>query len=133
MESSSRSATSLSTFAAEEIRVLLVRRKMKQIELATRLGQNEMWISRRLRGVQPITLDELAQIAEVLGVYPADLLPRSSEGRLITTAAPRSGTGSGTNDRSSRLSDWPRTGGHTSRTPRPSSTTRPSRLRAAHA
>lgn len=131
MESSSRSATNLSAAVAEEVRIMLIRKKMKQTDLATKLGVNEMWLSRRLRGVQPLDLNDLAAIAEALDVPVADLLPRGGEGRLITTAAPRGGTRTGTNERSPRLAEWPHTGGHASRTPRPASTQRPARLRPA--
>lgn len=129
MESLSRSATSLSAYAAEEVRVLLVRRKMKQTELAARLGVTEMWLSRRLRGVQPLTLDELAQIAEALGVYPTDLLPRPSEGRLITTAATRQEPGAPPNGRSGIEAERPTRTGPASRTQAAESTRRPARTR----
>lgn len=62
---------------------MLVRRDMKQTELAARLGVNEMWLSRRLRGAQPIDLNDLARIAEVLGVTAADLLPGRREGHVV--------------------------------------------------
>lgn len=133
MESLSGSATSLSAYAAEEVRVLLVRRKMKQTELAARLGVTEMWLSRRLRGVQPLTLDDLAQIAEALGVYPTDLLPRPSEGRLITTVLSRGSEQTPPNERSGFRADRTARTGPLSRTQATESTRRPARLRSAAA
>lgn len=127
----SRTATSLSAYAAEEVRVLLVRRQMKQTELATRLGVTEMWLSRRLRGVQSLSLDELAQIAEVLGVYPTDLLPRPSEGRLITTAATRAQPGETPNGRSGFRAERSSRLGPVSRTSTDESMRRPARTRPA--
>jgi transcriptional regulator with XRE-family HTH domain len=129
----SAATPSLSERAAEEIRALLGRRRMSGRELARRLGASPSWVNFRLTGSQPISLDDLQRFADVLDVPVTDLLPRTEEGRLITTAAPRGGTRAGTNERSTRLAEWPRSGGHTSRTPRPSSTQRPARLRAAHA
>lgn len=86
METANRPVTDLSDVVAKEIRVLLVRRDMKQTELAAKLGVSEMWLSRRLRGAQPLDLNDLQRIAAVLNVEAADLLPRSNEGRIITTA-----------------------------------------------
>ncbi|WP_203911137.1 helix-turn-helix domain-containing protein [Rhizocola hellebori] len=65
---------------------MLVRLDLKQSELAARLGVNEMWLSRRLRGAQPIDLNDLQRIAETLGVEVTDLLPRPNEGRTVATA-----------------------------------------------
>lgn len=129
MESSSRSATSLSAAVAEEVRIQLIRQKMKQTDLATKLGVNEMWLSRRLRGVQSIDLDDLARIAEALGVYPSDLLPRSTEGRLITTAGPRVHPGGTPNERSGFRADRSGRTGPLSRTRDEESSRRPARLR----
>ncbi len=125
-------STSLNAMVAEEIRALLARRRVKQSQLARHLGVSEQWVSVRLRGVQPIDLNDLARIAEFLGVYPADLLPRSSEGRLITTAAPRGGTGPGTTARPTRLPERPQHPGQPSRTSPPASSRRPARTRPSN-
>lgn len=84
METDNRPAISLSAFVGKEIRKLLIDLDMKQLELATRLGENEMWVSRRLRGTQPIDLNDLERIAAILEVDVAELLPR--EGRVVTHA-----------------------------------------------
>lgn len=59
---------------AEEIRALLGRKRMSQAELARRLDVSGAWISYRLAGKQPIDLNDLDAIADVLGVQPGDLL-----------------------------------------------------------
>lgn len=92
MESGTRNAIQLSDAVAKEIRVLLVRRDMKQAELATRMGVSEMWLSRRLRGAQPIDLNDLQRIADALSVEVVDLLPgphstvASREGRTVVVS-----------------------------------------------
>jgi len=65
---------------AEEIRVVLARRRMSQAELARRLEVSAAWLNYRLTGKQPIDLNDLARIAEALGVQPATLLssPRAT-------------------------------------------------------
>lgn len=76
MDTPTRSTTSLSRAVATEIRVLLLRRDMNQAQLAERMGVNEMWVSRRLRGAQPLDLNDLQRFAEALNVKIVDLLPR---------------------------------------------------------
>ncbi len=76
---------SLSEHVAEEIRALLARRRTRQSQLARQLGVSEQWISVRLRGVQPIDLNDLARIAEALDVSVVALLPASiREGKDVT-------------------------------------------------
>lgn len=80
---------------AEEIRVLLTRRRMSGRQLAARLGVSQTWLSSRLVGSTPIDLNDLQRIAEVLQVTPADLLPSTTQaghGRVTGNyrpAAPR--------------------------------------------
>ncbi|WP_422751377.1 helix-turn-helix domain-containing protein [Micromonospora sp. WMMD1219] len=69
-----RTAT-LSEAVAEEIRVLLTRRRMSGRKLAQMLGVSPSWVSYRLTGQQPIDLNDLQRIADVLGVTVIDLLP----------------------------------------------------------
>lgn len=56
---------------------MLGRRRMSQAQLSREMGQSQMWVSDRLRGIQPIGLDDLERFAQVLGVGPYDLLPPS--------------------------------------------------------
>jgi transcriptional regulator with XRE-family HTH domain len=69
------SAKSFTELVAEEIRVAMARKLMRQSELARVLGVNETWLSVRLRGLQPIDLNDLARIAAGLRVAVNDLLP----------------------------------------------------------
>jgi transcriptional regulator with XRE-family HTH domain len=64
----------LNAAVAAEIRAILARRGWKQSQLAERLGVHEMWVSRRLRGVNAISVDDLERIAAALGIKPANLL-----------------------------------------------------------
>lgn len=73
-----RRASELSRGVAEEIGVLLIRRRIKAFELAAKVGLSQSAMSRRMVGDQPFDLDELAKIADVLGVTIADLLPASA-------------------------------------------------------
>jgi transcriptional regulator with XRE-family HTH domain len=79
----------LSAAVGKEIRKRLIDLDMTQVQLAAKIGENEMWMSRRLRGAQPIDLNDLERIADVLDIDVTDLLPQR-EGRLITVGgAPR--------------------------------------------
>lgn len=69
-----RTAT-LSELVAEEIRALMGRRRVSQAQLARGIGKTEMWVSLRLRGRQPIDLNDMMLIAGELGVGIHDLLP----------------------------------------------------------
>lgn len=69
-----RTAT-LSELVADEIRVAMTRRRLSGRDLATRLRVSPSWISYRLSGKQPIDLNDLLRIANVLGVGVHDLLP----------------------------------------------------------
>jgi transcriptional regulator with XRE-family HTH domain len=68
----------LSVRVAEEIRVMLTRRRMSGRELARRLDVSPSWVNYRLTGAQPIDLNDLERISEALGVTIHDLLPRSA-------------------------------------------------------
>lgn len=60
---------------AEELRVLLARRRLTATELARKLGRSQTWIWRRLTGETAFDLNDLEAIAATLGVTVADLLP----------------------------------------------------------
>jgi transcriptional regulator with XRE-family HTH domain len=79
----------LTELVAEEIRALLARRRISGRELARRMGASYSWVNFRLTGAQPIDLNDLQRIADVLDVEVLDLLP-TREGRVVTHAgAPR--------------------------------------------
>ena len=61
---------------AEEIRVAMLRRRITGAKLAQALGVSAAWVSYRLTGTQPIDLNDLQRIADVLGTGVLDLLPK---------------------------------------------------------
>lgn len=69
----------LTELVAEEIRALMARRRVKQSQLARALGVSEQWVSLRLRGVQPIDLNDLQRIAAFLSVEPITLFPATTD------------------------------------------------------
>lgn len=58
-----------------EIRAWMGRRSLNQARLAELLGENEIWVSRRLRGKVSISVDELARFAMALECSIGALLP----------------------------------------------------------
>lgn len=75
--------------AAEEIRVILARRRMSAAELARRTGIKQSTMSRRMTGETAFDLDDLEAIAEVLGIAVGDLLPQSAGVNLSLTPVVR--------------------------------------------
>lgn len=64
----------LNDLAAAEIRAIAARKSVSNTALAARLGVTPMWLSRRLRGLTPMTLDDVAAICEALDVELVDVL-----------------------------------------------------------
>lgn len=60
---------------AEEIRVLLARKRMSAAELARRTGIKQSTMARRMTGEIAFDLDDLEAIARVLEVEVVELLP----------------------------------------------------------
>lgn len=77
----------LSSRTAEEIRVLLVRRRTSARKLAAQIGLSQSAMSARLTGHTPIDLNELQQIAAALDVPIVDLLPRQEVSRKSNFAS----------------------------------------------
>lgn len=69
---------------AEEVRVLLARRRTSATALAKTLGVSQTYVWRRLTGETAFDLDDLERIANALGVTVLDLLPRSAGERDVT-------------------------------------------------
>jgi transcriptional regulator with XRE-family HTH domain len=61
---------------AEEIRVLLARRKMSATQLAHITGIKQSSLSRRMTGETAFDMDDLERIADALGVAVTDLMPQ---------------------------------------------------------
>lgn len=67
-----------SQLTAANIRAECARRRITGRELARRLGENPMWLHRRLAGQQEISVDDVARIAAVLDLDPSSLLKAAS-------------------------------------------------------
>lgn len=63
-----------------EIRAEMARQRISQIGLSVRVHQSQAWVSRRLSGVVPISLDDLELIAHALDVTSMDLVRRAYDG-----------------------------------------------------
>lgn len=74
---------------AEEIRVLLARRKMSATQLARLTGLKQSSLSRRMTGETAFDMDDLEVIADVLGVSVTDLMPQ----RVAAARDPKSASG----------------------------------------
>lgn len=77
MSTQARSRTArraLSDIVAEEIRVEMARQRLSQVDLADLLREGQPWVSRRLRGATPISVDDLERIAVALRVSVVDLM-----------------------------------------------------------
>lgn len=69
-------AKSLTQMVATQIKLQMVLADdIKQSQLARKMGRTEQWLSVRLRGKQPIDVNDLALIAGALGVGVHQLLP----------------------------------------------------------
>jgi len=67
------------TRIAAEIRAELARQQMSQATLSAATGITPSTLRARLQGVQPFWMDELDQIANVIGVPLSELITRSDE------------------------------------------------------
>lgn len=72
---------------AEEIRVLLARRRMSAAELARRTGLKQSTMARRMTGETAFDLDDLEVIAAALGVKVTDLVNDGGSG--VQTTVPK--------------------------------------------
>lgn len=80
MTTSTRETTALNKAVAAQIRSLLGVRMLRQSQLASRMGVTEVWLSRRLREVQPMSLDDVERIAQALDLAPAELIASAVKG-----------------------------------------------------
>lgn len=61
-------------------------RRIKQADLAERLGRSQAWVSKRLKGKQPdgkgsrFQLQDLDALADIFGLSPAELLAPTQQG-----------------------------------------------------
>lgn len=94
--------------AAEEIRVILARRRMSAAELARRTGMRQQNLSRRMTGETAFDLDELEVIANALGVKVSDLVSDADTGPQDIARYPAV-AGRGTSDSRRPTSGRPKT------------------------
>lgn len=59
---------------AANVRAEVARKRIRQTEIAERLGLNQQQVSRRLNGQVPISAAELRELAALLEVSAGDLL-----------------------------------------------------------
>lgn len=78
MSTDDTGTATLSDQVIEEILGLMGKRRINKAEMARRLRKKQDWVGRRLNGHQRIDVEDLQQIAVVLGVSASDLLPRNS-------------------------------------------------------
>jgi len=74
------------------VRAEMARQGISQETLGTRIGWDQRRVSRRLTGEVPLSVSELAQIAEALGIRTADLMvpgPAGPGGPRCTPGPPR--------------------------------------------
>lgn len=65
----------LTELVAREIDSVRGRKRVSQAQLARVMGKTPMWVSLRLRGIQPIDMNDLLKFAKALNVGVYDLLP----------------------------------------------------------
>ncbi len=58
----------------EQLRVTLARKNLKQTDLAHRLGWSDNMLSKRIRGLTPISTNDLDAMAEALEVPVEELI-----------------------------------------------------------
>lgn len=80
-----REATALNRAVAAQVRSVLAIRQIRQATLAKRMGVTEVWLSRRLREVQPMSLDDVEAMCQALDMEPADMIAAAIEGRRYLT------------------------------------------------
>lgn len=73
---------------AEEVRVLLARKRSNASKLAQDLGWRQQYLSRRMTCQTPFDSDDLMAIASVMGVRVVDLLPRDQRNGTVTASFP---------------------------------------------
>lgn len=84
-----RRTATLTELVAQEIDAVRGRRRMSQAQLAKLMRKTPMWVSLRLRGRQPIDMNDLLLFARALDVGVHQLLPPAE---VVAQAADPSAT-----------------------------------------
>jgi transcriptional regulator with XRE-family HTH domain len=79
--------TNANTIVAD-VRAELALADETQGKLAAALGQNEMWLSRRLKSAPAFTTDEVQAIADYFGIPVGDLFAKKDRPRRNTGVGP---------------------------------------------
>lgn len=66
--------TTVNESVAAELRVASARTQTTAAGIAEQIDQNAMWVSRRLRGVVDLTVEDVVSICRAMNVDPVDLL-----------------------------------------------------------
>lgn len=85
--------SNLTERVAEEVRALMGRHHVTQMDLCAVLRVSQTGVSKRLRGVTPFDANEIGVLAGYFGVSPAELLgirvsPGPSGGTPVTSTYP---------------------------------------------
>jgi transcriptional regulator with XRE-family HTH domain len=91
---------------AEEVRALMGRHNVTQMQLVDVLGVSQTGVSKRLRGLTPFDANEIGVLADYFGVNPAQLLGEVVSPRPAPdggSSQSRGGRGSNTLVRSYRI------------------------------
>jgi transcriptional regulator with XRE-family HTH domain len=64
---------------ADEVRVLMTRRRINQTQMAKDLGIGQSEVSKRLRGVVPFRFDEIVFLADYFGVSVGSLFGETTD------------------------------------------------------
>jgi len=78
LENLSRTDT-IAAKIAVEIRKELATLNQSQAALARAMGETAMWLSQRLNGTIQMSVNDLARIADALGLTPSELIKRTEE------------------------------------------------------
>lgn len=97
----------MAAVVAENVRAEAARRGFSQVALGRALGLGQNQVARRWRGVTPWTLDEVGEVAEVLGVTVQDLVTDFvGQSRTPTGGSHRGGLPRARRDSNPQPSDW---------------------------
>jgi transcriptional regulator with XRE-family HTH domain len=66
---------SLAQYVPAQLRAEMARREISKVELARKLGKDETWVGKRMRGRTAITMADLDRIAAALDVPLSYFIP----------------------------------------------------------
>ena len=87
-ETQTKKPSAATMTAISNIKSELARRDQGQIDLANYLGENKMWMSRRMSGAVPFTIDEIERIAAAFEKPVAEMFAEAAPVKRLTVARP---------------------------------------------